>query len=323
MGLFTTLGHLAFKALLRGVKRASAYADIVAESLDSYIGGMDGKTDPRALQSLLDFHVEAGVDCALDETPHDRFAEDQAAAAARSSPARPSSPAPCSPEAPRTPAPASASVARAPSKAAAAAPEAVARAARDQVKDTRSLEELEALLAGFEGCGLRFTAKNLVFADGNPNGRVMLVGEAPGADEDRIGKPFMGRSGQLLDKMLAAIGLDRTQVYIANVVPWRPPGNRTPTPQEIAICKPFIEKQVALADPDILVCLGGPATQTLLGLKDGILRARGRWFPYRTERREVRALATLHPAYLLRQPLQKRLAWRDFRALRRTLDGVA
>ena len=126
-----------------------------------------------------------------------------------------------------------------------------------------------------------FTAKNLVFSDGNPDGRVMLVGEAPGADEDRVGKPFMGRSGQLLDQMLAAIGLDRTQVYIANIVPWRPPGNRTPTPQEVAICKPFIERQVALADPDILVCLGGPAAQTLLGVKDGILRTRGRWFPYR------------------------------------------
>jgi uracil-DNA glycosylase family 4 len=277
---------------------------------------MDGKAD-RTLLSLLDYHVEAGVDCALNETPHDRFAEDQAEAAARSAPA------PRSPEEPRPPVPAPAPTVRGPSKAAAAAPEAAARAARDQVKDARSLEELEALLAAFEGCGLRFTAKNLVFADGNPNGRVMLVGEAPGADEDRVGKPFMGRSGQLLDKMLAAIGLDRTQVYIANIVPWRPPGNRTPTPQEVAICKPFIERQVALADPDILVCLGGPATQTLLGVKDGILRTRGRWFPYRTQKREVRALATLHPAYLLRQPLQKRLAWRDFRALRRTLDGAA
>ncbi len=277
---------------------------------------MDGKAD-RTLLSLLDYHVEAGVDCALDETPHDRFAEDQAEAAARSAPA------PRSPEEPRPPVPAPAPTVRGPSKAAAAAPEAAARAARDQVKDARSLEELESLLAAFEGCGLRFTAKNLVFADGNPNGRVMLVGEAPGADEDRVGKPFMGRSGQLLDKMLAAIGLDRTQVYIANIVPWRPPGNRTPTPQEVAICKPFIERQVALADPDILVCLGGPATQTLLGVKDGILRTRGRWFPYRTQKREVRALATLHPAYLLRQPLQKRLAWRDFRALRRTLDGAA
>jgi uracil-DNA glycosylase len=279
---------------------------------------MDGKPDSAALP-LLDFYVEAGVDCALDEAPHDRFAEDQAEPAhARSAPPAPHPSEPSRPSIPASPPPA-----RPAAKAAAASPDAAARAARDQVKEARSLEELEALLASFEGCSLRATAKSLVFADGDPQGRVMLVGEAPGADEDRIGKPFMGRSGQLLDKMLAAIGLDRTQVYIANVVPWRPPGNRTPTPQEIAICKPFIEKQVALADPDVLVCLGGPATQTLLGVKDGILRTRGRWFPYRTEKREIQALATLHPAYLLRQPLQKRLAWRDFRALRRTLDGAA
>ena len=192
--------------------------------------------------------------------------------------------------------------------------------AREQARHAQSLEELEAILAGFDGCALKFSAKNLAFADGNPEGRVMLVGEAPGADEDRIGKPFMGRSGQLLDRMLATIGLDRTQVYVANIVPWRPPGNRTPTPQEIAICKPFIEKQIELADPDILVCLGGPAAQILLGVKDGILKTRGRWFAYQTGRREIRALATLHPAYLLRQPLQKRLAWRDFRALKRALE---
>jgi len=145
-----------------------------------------------------------------------------------------------------------------------------------------------------------------------------------GADEDRVGKPFMGRSGQLLDRMLAGIGLDRSDVYIANVVPWRPPGNRTPTPQEIAICRPFIERQIELAKPEFLVCLGGPAAQTLLNIKEGILKTRGRWFPYRTEDgREVRTLATLHPAYLLRQPLQKRLGWRDFQALRRALDGKA
>ncbi len=148
----------------------------------------------------------------------------------------------------------------------------------------------------------------------------MFVGEAPGADEDRVGKPFMGRSGQLLDRMMAAVGLDRTNAYVGNVVPWRPPGNRNPTPQEIATCKPFIERQIALADPDILVCLGGVATQALAGTKDGILKSRGRWFPYRTDTREIRLLATLHPAYLLRQPLQKRLAWRDFRALRVALD---
>ena len=134
----------------------------------------------------------------------------------------------------------------------------------------------------------------------------------------------MGRSGQLLDRMMAAIGLDRSSAYISNVVPWRPPGNRNPTPQEISICRPFVERQIELANPDILVCLGAPATQTLTGTKDGILKARGRFYPYRLgDGREIRALATLHPAYLLRQPVQKRLAWRDFRMLKSALDGSA
>ncbi|MCB5175302.1 MULTISPECIES: uracil-DNA glycosylase [Microvirga] len=271
----------------------------------------DAPSDRDALQALLDFHVEAGVDLALDETPHNRFAE----AAAPPAPAR----APEQPrEAPRPAAPPP----RALPKMAAAAPEDVATMARELARDAQSLEELEALLREFDGCALKFSAKNLAFADGNPKGRVMLVGEAPGADEDRIGKPFMGRSGQLLDRMLAAIGLDRSNVYVANIVPWRPPGNRTPTPQEIAICKPFIARQIELAGPEILLCLGGPAAQNLLNVKDGILRTRGRWFTYKTEAgRELRAMPTLHPAYLLRQPLQKRLGWRDFTSLRRALDG--
>jgi DNA polymerase len=206
---------------------------------------------------------------------------------------------------------------------AAVAPEDAARMAREQAASASSLEELEALMSAFDGCSLKFSARNLVFSDGHPGGRVMMVGEAPGADEDRIGKPFVGRSGQLLDRMLAAIGLDRSQVYIANVVPWRPPGNRTPTPQEISICRPFISRQIELAAPDFLVCLGGPAMQTLLNTKDGILRSRGRWATYRTDGgRDIRVLPTLHPAYLLRQPLQKRLAWRDLLSLRRDLDGV-
>ena len=270
----------------------------------------DLPSDRDALQALLDFHVEAGVDLALDETPHNRFAESAppAAVAKAPEPGR---------EAPRPAAPPPRTL----PKMAAAAPEDVATVARELARDARSLEELEAILAGFDGCALKFSAKNLAFADGNPDGRVMLVGEAPGADEDRIGKPFMGRSGQLLDRMLAAIGLDRTQVYVANIVPWRPPGNRTPTPQEVAICKPFIARQIELASPEFLLCLGGPAAQNLLGVKDGILRTRGRWFTYKTEDgREIRTLPTLHPAYLLRQPLQKRLGWRDFTALRRALD---
>jgi len=177
------------------------------------------------------------------------------------------------------------------------------------------------MLARFEGCALRMTAKNLVFADGNPQAKVMFVGEAPGAEEDRDGLPFVGRSGKLLDRMMAAVGIDRTSAYIANIVPWRPPGNRTPTPQESAICLPFILRQIELADPDVLVCLGGPSAQTLLRISDGITKVRGRWFDFDTGTRKIRALATFHPAYLLRNPLAKRQSWRDFLALKKTLAG--
>ncbi|KAB1070850.1 uracil-DNA glycosylase [Methylobacterium planeticum] len=283
----------------------------------------DGERD---LISYLDFHVEAGVDAALDEHPHDRFGEAEAPPLGRAPAraARPAGPeeAPQRRELPPRDAP-KAPPAQTYGRSAAAKPDEAAVDARAQAKETRSLEELEALLAGFDGCPLKFTAKNLVFADGNPASRLMFVGEAPGADEDRIGKPFMGRSGQLLDRMMKAIGLDRSSAYVANIVPWRPPGNRNPTPQEVSICKPFVERQIELADPDLIVCLGSPATQALTGTKDGILKARGRFYPYTLGTREIRILATLHPAYLLRQPVQKRLAWRDFRLLRAALDGRA
>ena len=198
-------------------------------------------------------------------------------------------------------------------------PEVAVMAARAAAQSAKSLDELRALLEAFEGCMLRATATQLVFADGNPAARVMFVGEAPGRDEDIAGLPFVGRSGKLLDRMIEAIGLDRTQVYIANIVPWRPPGNRTPTPHESAICLPFIRRQIELADPDILVCLGQPSTQTLLETKEGITRTRGRWLKFDTGSREIRALATYHPAFLLRSPLQKRLAWRDFLAIKKAL----
>ncbi len=255
-------------------------------------------TDPRiAAADLVQWYAEMGVDTALDEAPRDRFEE-----------ARPKAPV----ERPAAPVPTPIS--------AASSTDEMASAARRLARSAASLEELQGLLSAFEGCALTATAKSLCFADGNPAGRVMLVGEAPGADEDRQGVPFVGRSGQLLDRMLAAIGLDRTAVYIANIIPWRPPGNRTPTPQEAAVCQPFIERQIELADPDILVCLGGPSAQALLGLKDGITRARGRWSEYDTGTRKIRAIATLHPAYLLRQPLQKRLAWRDLKSIRNALE---
>jgi DNA polymerase len=196
-------------------------------------------------------------------------------------------------------------------------------AARELARSAASLDELRAILDRFEGCGLKATATQLVFADGNPKARVMFVGEAPGRDEDIEGLPFVGRSGKLLDRMLAAIGLDRTTVYIANIVPWRPPGNRTPTPQEAAVCLPFLLRQIELCDPDVLVCLGGPSAQTLLAVKDGILKTRGRWFIFNSGKREIRAMPTLHPAYLLRSPIAKRLAWRDFLAIKKALSAPA
>jgi uracil-DNA glycosylase len=293
--------------------------------------------DPAELRAILAFYVEAGVDAVLQEEPVDRFAGD-ARPAFRPEPG--ASPAPD--QAPRSAADAEVAAAR-PARApllagggganprAAFPPQPVAdappsadaavMAARELAKSAASLDDLRALLDGFEGCGLRKTAKQLVFAAGNPQAKVMFVGEAPGREEDIEGLPFVGRSGQLLDRMMAAIGLDRSNAYIANVIPWRPPGNRTPTPQETATCLPFTMRQIELADPDILVCLGGPSAQTLLGIKEGIRRSRGRWHAYHTGTREIRAIATFHPAYLLRNPIEKRFVWRDFLAIRKALAG--
>src|SRR5262249_10120078 len=208
-----------------------------------------------AARELLDFYREAGVEALLKETPTDRFASDQASAAARPPPAppreAPGQRAEAGPAAPARSVPARERELA--SRAAAAvptSPDAAVMAARAAAKSAASLVELRAMLERFEGCALRATATQLVFADGNPQARVMFVGEAPGRDEDIEGLPFVGRSGKLLDRMMAAIGLDRTSVYIANIVPWRPPGNRTPTPQESAICLPFTLRQIELADPD-------------------------------------------------------------------------
>jgi uracil-DNA glycosylase len=261
-----------------------------------------------ALQAMEALHwwIRVGVTDALDDAPHNRFADSPAGDAANvSEPIRQSSPAVSETG---SGAPQNVPGSKPPDMAESSA-RAVAEAATD-------LETLRSVMADFDGCGLKRTATQLVFADGAPGSRVMFVGEAPGEDEDRIGRPFVGRAGQLLDRMLNAIGLDRQKVYIANVVPWRPPGNRTPTPQETQICLPFIERQIQLANPEYLVCLGGSATRTLLGVQGGIMRARGSWFAYpRQVGREIRALAMLHPAFLLRQPAHKRFAWVDMRAL--------
>ena len=274
------------------------------------------------LRAILAFYSEAGVDVCLSEAPVDRFAESRqeaeerarASTAAKDIPASRPAAEPGVPPAPRP--------AQQPSARALAVPsEAAIMAAREAAGSAENLEALRATLESFEGCNLRFTATRLVFADGNPAGRVMLVGEAPGREEDAQGVPFVGKSGQLLDRMLAAIGLDRSQVYIANVIPWRPPGNRTPTPLETEICRPFIERQIALADPDFLIPLGGPAANQLLGISAGITRIRGEWRAYQTGVREIRAMPMLHPAGLLRNPGMKRLAWRDLLTLKAALDG--
>jgi uracil-DNA glycosylase len=264
--------------------------------------------DPApTVRQLLAFYLEAGVDCALAEEPVNRLADSDIAPAA-------SEPAP--PKQLRT-APAVIPAARA---EATAAPEAAVASAREAARTAPTLEALRALLETFDGCALKHTATRLVFADGNPQARIMFVGEAPGRDEDIEGLPFVGRSGKLLDRMISAIGLDRTRAYIANVIPWRPPGNRTPTPQETQICLPFIQRQIELVNPDVLVTLGNPSTQTLLSTREGIMRTRGKWFDYDTGTRVIRALATFHPAYLLRSPSYKRMSWQDLRSIAKALE---
>jgi len=261
------------------------------------------ESSPR---QLLDFYLEAGVDAVVGEEPVDRFAAIEQPAPAKIS---------------RAPVPAGVTLPTpALQPAPAQATDEAVMAARQAAKDAGTLDELKVILAKFDGCALKGSATQMVFADGNPKAKLMLVGEAPGRDEDIEGLPFVGRSGKLLNLMLAAIGFDRTNVYIANIVPWRPPGNRTPTPQETQICLPFVLRQIELVDPDILVCLGGPSAQTLLGIKDGITKTRGRWFAFNSGKREIRAMPTFHPAFLLRSPLQKRFAWRDFLAVKKAMS---
>ncbi len=249
--------------------------------------------DPTALLAALRLQIAWGADEALEDAPADRLAAPAVA------------PAPL-------PAP----------RLAVAGPPAVANAAALAAAAT-TLEGLRAAIAGFAGSPLRETATNLVFADGNPDAGLMFVGEAPGADEDRLGRPFVGASGQFLDRMLASIGLERTRDFcISNILPWRPPGNRTPTDAEMMLFLPFIHRHIALVRPRRLVLLGGVAAKALLGAKEGITRLRGRWHSVAIEGlAPIPALATLHPAYLLRTPLAKREAWSDLLMLRHALDG--
>ncbi len=284
------------------------------------------------MRELLEFYTASGVDCAMEDVPQDRFAESAAAAKTRKSPAVAKTPA--SKNAPQASATSHAQgpttrsgFAEAPARPAQMAArvpnEEVIASAREQAANAETLDDLKSALQKFEGCNLKNYAKNTVFADGNPEAKVMIIGEAPGRDEDIQGLPFVGRSGQLLDRMFASIGLDRTSFYISNVIPWRPPGNRTPTPAETELCRPFIERQIELVNPDLLVFVGSSSAKTLTGSSEGIMRSRGRWTTYQCNSRDIPAMPIFHPAYLLRQPAQKRLAWQDLLTIKRKLAELS
>lgn len=298
-------------------------------------------TEPRSdldILRILDWYKAAGVDAALDDLPVDWLARGPAAPgqgfawpdrqrnavavapisnsalpqqeAVRAAPIRPPQQSSLSNESsnvrPQTPLAASEAETEA-RRIAATAP---------------TLAALEVALRGFNGCSLKATAKNLCFYRGAETARIMLIGEAPGRDEDLEGKPFVGRAGQLLDKMLAAIGLSELDVHITNVVYWRPPGNRTPTPQEALACRPFLERQMTLVRPEIVVALGGSAAKEVLGISEGIMKLRGKWRTVQVGSDTAAAIATLHPAYLLRTPAAKQLAWSDLIQIKKKLGSV-
>lgn len=271
------------------------------------------------LADLLRFYAEAGVDEALDDIAADRFAETTASMAVQTPARRQVSSS-------QRPAPASTFAAAAPAKATpglAVPDEAQIVRARELAGQAKTLAQLREILEDFDGCNLKFTAKQIVFSDGNPQARLMLVGEAPGREEDIQGKPFVGRSGQLLDRMLAAIGIERaSSAYIANLIPWRPPGNRAPTPLESEICRPFIERQIELVNPKVLVTLGGPSARILLNAPEAVLKLRGQWKSHVTSSgTQIATMPTLDPIYLLRNPAHKKLAWRDLLEIRARLES--
>jgi DNA polymerase len=280
------------------------------------------------LAALLAWYRAMGVDEALAEAPIDWLARGDRPPGAgltlpppRASDERPAQPARPPPMAPRRVEPAPTPLRPAVRQLPTAAPEAAVMTARAAARQAQSLEALGETLAGFEGCSLKATAKSLCFYRGAPQARLMLVGEAPGRDEDLAGRPFVGPAGRLLDRMLAAIGLVEADVHITNVVYWRPPGNRTPTPQEAQVCRPFLERQVELVAPELLVLLGGAAAKHMLEVAEGIMRVRGSLRALQIGGHRLQAIATLHPAYLLRTPAAKRLAWRDLLAIKTALGG--
>ena len=276
------------------------------DTVDRMSDEKDGISRKAAL-GALDWMAVAGADEAMETEARDRRKPAETAAPARPAP----EPAPAPLPSPATQPP--------------LAPSQGAEDGRRAARAADSLEALKSALAAFEGCALKHTATNLVFADGNPQSGVMLIGEAPGADEDREGVPFVGVSGRLLDRMMSFIGRDRTGFYVTNIVFWRPPGNRNPTDAETAACMPFVQRHIELVRPRALLLMGRPASNTLLRRNEAIGRMRGKWFDYDMPGldRPIPALPTYHPAYLLRSPEQKRLAWLDLLLLKEKLDETA
>ncbi|MGE0628593.1 MAG: uracil-DNA glycosylase [Hyphomicrobiaceae bacterium] len=279
-------------------------------------------------RDLLAWYRAAGVDEAVEETAIDWTLRGETAPGGDMllEPPVSEGKAPAPPRATSNPAPQPRGIARstpAPSQRqfASPAPDQSVAEARKAARAAPTLEALEQELRRFDGCALKATAKNLCFYRGAAKSRLMLIGEAPGRDEDIEGRPFVGRAGQLLDKMLAATGLKESDVHITNIVYWRPPGNRTPSLLEVQACRPFVERQIELVEPDIILLLGGAAAKSLLGVEEGIMRLRGKWREMEFGERKIRVMATLHPAYLLRTPVQKRLAWRDMLAVAAALEG--
>lgn len=260
--------------------------------------------------ALLRWHLDAGVDETIGDAPVDRYAAPKAAASLQAEAKQ--APALIVPKpAPRAPAPP------------VTAKSGVSSAHLAQ--EAKTLAELKAAVEGYDGCALKTFATRTVFADGNPEARVMVIGEAPGEDEDRQGLPFVGVSGKLLDRMLNSVGLDRAaNAYITNIVFWRPPGNRKPTAEEIVQCMPFVQRHIELLDPALLLLVGGPSASTILANAQGITKLRGKWFEYESPglSRPIPTMATFHPAYLLRSPNQKRLAWRDLLVFKQKLDSL-
>lgn len=250
------------------------------------------------LENLLEWYIESGVDETIGETPFFITQDEKKTPTQKSS----------------------INTTRQATTHLAQATIVARQSSRETAEKAHNLSELKNLVENFDGCSLKLTATNTVFGYGSDKAKIMFIGEAPGADEDRLGKPFVGRSGQLLDKMLKAVGLDRENCFISNVLPWRPPGNRTPTDSEIAVCLPFLKKQIELISPEYIFILGGSAANSLLDNNEPISKLRGRWLEYKKENGDIiKVLASFHPAYLLRNSGQKAKAWSDFLRLKKNI----